>query len=402
MQSISNMALDAQIVDRADMAERAAVIQELTHCNPEKGTSIQAGFYGKGMSLNGGRTEAARKNIFLASDHNEAQQMADHMMGGMAYDDTVQYGIPSNGVPAPFTTVFTTLTVKQVFQTTPFREFTQDFQQGAFGTTYIMIPTIQGQGVSQLYSDYAPTGQTTINVNWMEREVVYLERTITYGDRATAQMEMGKIDLVSQMREMNATLINLDWNNIGFSGYVGLRCFGLLNDPSLNPLVPCPDSAANPSSSQWFYKTYLEIAADVRNLFGSIIALAGGQVDFNAKCKLGVPPAVYTFLLNQNALGDQTVMMYLKGVFPNMDIVQVQNYQGTALSDEPIGSDVPNTIQLILSSFAGQQVALNAFTTPYNSHGVQRLISSFTEKVSFGLAGAFVTQAQGIATMQGV
>lgn len=313
--------------------------------------------------------------------------------------DTYNFNIPSNGVPSWLTTVWANKIIEQVFQTTSFTKMAHSFQQGQFGTTNIKIPTISYGGNAEPYADMSGGGQNVVNINWVDRETITLQRTLTYGDLATAQMGMAKISYVSQLRAGLAKLIALDQNKIGFNGFAGVKCFGLLNDPSLNATVPCPASSGTPSSSQWIYKSYAEIVADIIALVNGVISIAGGQADVTDKCILGVPPAVYAYLDKQNSLGTQSVREYIKLAYSGMEIIQVQDYQGTG---SPIGSSTANTIQLIWSKLVSQEVALNAFCSLYNSHGTVRKVSYFNEKISYTVAGAIVALPIGIATMTGV
>jgi hypothetical protein len=77
----------------------------------------------------------------------------------------------------------------------------------------------------------------------------------------------------------------------------------------------------------------------------------------------------------------------------------VPQYQGTG---SPIGSVVPNVAQLIFDEIAGQRVAYNVFSSLYNSHGVVRMLSSYEEKISYTISGAFPALPIGIASITGI
>lgn len=349
---------------------------------------------GIGACIDGRPVDASK--MFLVEDNKQGNAIAQIIM-----DDTYQYSVPSSGVPSYFTTIWTTKWFKTIYQKNTFFELSHEFQQGQWQTTNIKIPTISNQGMMQLYTDDSLAGNTGFNTNWVDRETVTLQQTLSVGDMEQARCGMAKIDAMAMKRESLAENIALTTNNIGFNGFVGVRCFGLLNDPTLNPEVVLPASASNPSSTQWIYKSGLEIINDVILLHNSITSLSVGQVAPNdQESVLGVPPCVYT-LLSQPAsnLVTMSVMEYLKGAFPKMKIIMVQNYQGTGT---PIGSVTPNYIQLVYSKVGEQECVLNAFSSLWYEHGMIRKESSIAGKVSCTLGGAIVVNGMGVATAQGV
>lgn len=322
--------------------------------------------------------------VFLAANRQELYNLASQVR--QAANDA--YDVPSNGVLPWMTSIYTNKVIEQIFQTTPIWKIATDFQQGAFGTTQIYIPSITYAGNSAEYADYGTEGGDTINVNYLNRDTVTLQRMLPYGDLANAQFSMGKIDLVARLREGMSTQINLDINNIAFTGYAGKNINGVLNDPSLNPTIPFPSTSANPASSNWRYANYAEISANIRSLYSQCIGAAGGQLEFTSKAYLTVTPDVYTYLTDQNPLGTQSVMQYLKDTFTGLEIVQCQNN---------VGANV-NFVQLIFEEVAGQSVLLNTFSSLYNSHGAIRKESAYVEKISYVVSGSIVAIGFGIAT----
>jgi hypothetical protein len=309
-----------------------------------------------------------------------------------AQDDTYGYNIASSGVPNVLTTVWTTKFFKIMFQSTPFREMTTPDQQGVFGTTNVKYPLIGASGVSKLYSDHSGLGDSSVNLNYLTRQTVTLQRTLTYGDMQTAVMGMAKVDYVGYLREYVASLINLDQNNIGFNGYTGMQLFGLLNDPSLNATLPA-------GAGQWMVSgTYATVISDIITTVQSIQTLGAGQVNTDDEFIIGLPPVVMGALLFQNSFG-LNVRSYISSVYPKARFIQVQNYTGTG---SPLGSSAPNFMQVIFKTIGGQETALGVFTTLYNSHGVVRMLSSYNEKVSYCVAGTVLTMPIGVALMSGI
>ncbi len=314
------------------------------------------------------------------------------------------YSITSQGTPQYLTTIWTNKVFEVITRAKVFEQVSHPFQQGMFGITNIKIMTLSGASNPALYSDYGVQGDSSINVNWIDRQVVNFERMLIYGDLQVAQMSMGKVDYVGRQRTLMLEQIKLHQDAIGFFGYSeNMQLFGLLNDPSLNPTLTAGIKAGAPAGSAstlWLYATFFELIADIQSLYGAIVARAGGHLGTDEKCYLLIPPAVFVNLMTTTApLGNIPFEQWLKLVFPNMQIIQAPLLQGTGT---PIGSVVPNQCVLIFDNIEGQECLLNAFVTLYNSHGVVRLASSYQEKISYVLGGAIISNAIGIQIMQGI
>lgn len=326
--------------------------------------------------------------VFIANSRKELQGVAMHIHETVRNRANDSFDVPSSGVLPWMTSVYTNKFIEQIFQTTPIWKIATDFQQGTWDTTQIYVPVITFSGDKQIYTDLGVGGQNGVNINWLNRDTLRLQRMLPYGDLANAQMSAAKIDYVARLREGMAKQINLDINNIAFYGYAGKGINGVLNDPSLKPVIPFPATSANPGSSNWAYANYAEISANIRSLYAQVLGGAGGNVEFEDPASLTVDPGVYAYLTDQNPLGTQSVMQYLKGTFPNLEIVQSANNAGVSVS----------TVQLILKQVAGQDVLLNTFSSLYNSHGAVRKESAYVEKISYTVSGSIVAVAMGVAT----
>jgi hypothetical protein len=395
---LRQLAMDSGILDRSSgsntveievMGKKLAMDSaELIHTLQETNLSGMRG-EGFGMCLTGNRKRDHEVLILDSSSRsNQFKRNAEAMM----MDDDYAYNIGSSGVPNVLTAVWTTRFFKQIYQSTPFRELTTADQQGTFGTTNVKYPLIQGSGVSKLYADHSGLGDSSINLNYLTQQTVTLQRTLTYGDMQTAVMGMAKVDYVAWLREYVATLITLDQNNIGFNGFAGMQCYGLLNNPGLNPVLVA-------GSGQWITSgTYASVVSDIITTVQSIQTLGAGQVDTDDEFIIGLPPCVFGALLYQNSFG-MSVKAYIEGVYPKCKFIQVQNYTGTGT---PLGSVAPNYMQVIFKQIAGQDTALGVFSSLYNSHGVVRLLSSYNEKVSYVLGGTVLPMPIGVATLSGI
>lgn len=332
-------------------------------------------------------------NIIIAENVQHAKQI---------YDDA--YSITSQGVPTFLTTIWTNKFFTAITRKTVFNEVSHPFQQGAWGIlSNIKVPTLSHAGNYALYSDFGMQGNSSINLNYVDRQVVSFERSIIYGDMAIARMSVAKIDYMAKLREGVATQIKLHADAIGFFGYsANMKIYGLLNDPSLNQSINASAKAgagSNIPNTLWQYATYFEIIADIISLRQEITSRAGGQDDDDALCYLLLPPSVWQYLNTPNPLGTNTVRKWINNEYPNMKIIKAPLLQGTGT---PIGSTTPNLGVLIFDKLAGQECLQEAYVTLYQSHGVKRENSSYSEKISYTLGGAIITNAIGIQIMQGI
>jgi hypothetical protein len=345
-----------------------------------------------GMSFNDGYFGDISDKLIVAQNNQHMSQMIK------TFNDDA-FSITSQGTPSYLTTIWTTKLFEVVTRTTIFDKISHSFQQGMFGITDIKIPTVSYTSSPALYSDYGVQGDSGINVNWINRQVVNFERLMVYGDLAVAQMSMGKIDYINQLRSGTLEQIKLHQDAIGFFGYSeNMSVYGLLNDPSLSATLTAGIKASS-GTTLWQGASFFEIIADIIKVRQAVTSRAGGNDEDDAKCFLLLPPAVWQYLLTTSPLGNITVKDWLKANYPNMELMKAPLLQGTG---NPIGSTVPNQMVLIFDTIKGQPCLLNAYATLYNSHGVERLASSFQEKASYSLGGAIVSNAIGIQIMQGI
>ena len=325
-----------------------------------------------------------------------------HSIINSAFNDDA-YSITSQGTPTFLTTIWTNKFYTVVTRKTVFEEVSHSFQQGMWGITNLKIPTVSFGNNFSLYSDYGVQGNSSINVNWIDRQVVNFERTLVYGDLAVAQMSMGKIDYIGRLREGTMQQIKLHQDAIGFFGYSeNMNIYGLLNDPSLYPTVSAGAKVAGAGQSPntlWQYGSFFEIIADIITVRQAVTSRAGGQDDDNSKMFFLLPPAVWQSLLVTSPLGNITVKDWLEANYSSMVLMKAPLLQGTGT---PIGSATPNQCVLIFEKIAGQECLLNSFVTLYQSHGTVRLASSYQEKVSYSLGGAIVVNGIGIQIMTGI
>jgi len=346
----------------------------------------------------------------VVKDLNEAilVRKALENMNAVAMDsDTYAFNIPSSGVPLPVLTIWTTRMIEQMYKKTTLSLLAGSWQQGSPGVEEIKIPTMSYAGKIGLYNDYSQNGSTSININWVTRNIIYFEESLVWGDMQQAQFELAKIDYVNKLREALSITVGQFQNDLGFQGYAGItssnkpQLFGILNEPNLNPAISLPASGIIPGTTTlttaWYGKSFNQLVTDVQLLFRKVMLQTEGQADINSKCILALPPSAESALATPNPISSQPFREYLRQVFPNMEIVITPNFEASL---NTTGATTNQTVvMLLLQHPNGEMPYDELFVTKWQGHRPVPMASSISEKISFGLGGvilkypAFVTYA---------
>src|SRR5271169_2807496 len=144
--------------------ERIKQVNNLARQNPDNSLT------GKG----GGVCVATDKMPLFATDWEEAAALSQVLAPkkNLASDvDTYNFNIPSNGVPLPLLTIWTTRMIQEIFKVPTLSQLTAPWQQGAPGVMEIKIPTVSYDGAPDIYDDYSSNGNNSINTNWVTRQI---------------------------------------------------------------------------------------------------------------------------------------------------------------------------------------------------------------------------------------
>lgn len=348
----------------------------------------------------------------IAKDQAEASliRQAYESLGGRAADDTYAFNIPSSGVPLPLLTIWTTRMIEQLYKTMTLSKLAGSWQQGAPGVQEIKIPTIQFAGQVGIYDDMSMNGGTSINTNWVTRNIAYFEESLVWGDMQQAQYGIAKIDYANKLREAMTITISQFQNDLGFQGYTGIpaadnpHLFGILNEPNLNAAVTLPVDGQVPGTltptAAWTGKDFNQLCRDFRLLVGQVLQQAEGHVDLNTKGIMGLPPSAFVALSTPNPLSSVTFIEFLKDAYPNIEIVQVPNFEASMVTT---GVTTGQTVVMLLFQHPNGEMPYDElFVTKWQGHRPIPQASSISEKVSFGLGGVIlkypllVTYAYGV------
>ena len=331
----------------------------------------------------------------VVKDVEEANVLMQNLMGDA---DTYQFNIPSSGVPQPMTTIWTSRQIEMLYKKRTLDLLAGGWQQGAPGVTDIKIPVKQYAGFDAAYSDLSMGGTTSVNYNWVPRQIMYREISLNYGEMQQAQFSLAKIGYVNELREANTEIVAQIQNDIGFNGFNGIpsadlpHIWGIINEPNLNSALTLPNDGVNPqtgaSTTAWMGKDFLQIARDFKLIIAQAMTQAEGWATVRTPGVFGVPPSVYAALTAPNSLGDRTVLEFLNKAFPNIAFEAIPNFESamnivSATPGQTVG-------MLLLRHPNGEMPFDEIFVSKWIGHRPVAMSSSMNEKVSYGLGGAFL------------
>lgn len=312
--------------------------------------------------------------------------------------DTFAFNIPSSGVPLPLLTIWTTRMIQAMYKTTTLAKLAGSWQQGSPGVQEVKIPTIAFDGNPNIYSDKSMNGTTSLNVNWVTRNIGYFEETMEWGDMQQAQFALAKIDYVNKLRESLSITVGQWQNDLGFQGYTGIpdgdspQLFGILNEPNLNPAISLPADGQIPGTAtpttEWSGKTFNQIVRDIRLLISEVVLNAAGNASIDSKFRMCIPPSAEVALTTPNPISSETVREYLTKTYKNMEIVTTPNFEAALVTT---GATTNQTVVMFMFQHPdGEWPYDELFVTKWQGHRPVPMASSIAEKISWGLGGVIL------------
>ena len=332
----------------------------------------------------------------IARDSEEARALAKVM------DDTQtpQFNINSSGVPQPFTTIYTSQVIKELYKKTALKEIAGDAQQGVWGVTDVKFPVRITGGLSQLYSDISIGGQSVVNYNWVARQVQYWEQSLVYGEMQQATFSLAKIDIVSDLREAMAESIAQQQNDLGFYGWAPnggnagyFSLFGILNEPNLAPAITFPNDGTiigtTTATTSWAGKTFAQIQRDIRLLIVDLVKRSTGWVRLDTiKGKLVLPPSIEPYLSMTTDYG-YSVRQWMKDFIPNITVVTTVNFESSTII--PQNPNSTNAVMLLVEHpKTGEMPFKEIFVTKLQGFRPFVQSTALVEKVGYGLGGVIL------------
>lgn len=295
---------------------------------------------------------------------------------------------PNNGIPAMLTNYFDPRIIEILVSPMKSEMLYTAVQKGDWATNTTTFMTVESQGETATYGDFAGGGVAGHNANFPQRQNYGFQTNTQWGDKQMAVAAKARIDFASRQQIASALILRKKENAINLFGVAGLQNYGLMNDPSLiAPVAPTTGVAGN----TWALKTSDEIYADFVLLWQDAIAQGNGLIDTDTPVKVGIANVVSQNLTKQNGFG-QVLKDRLKLAYPNMEIVTIPEFATTG----------GNLVQMIAVEIEGQPTGELGYAERMRAHGVVRHSSYYAEKKSGHNWGAILYRPIFIVQMLGV
>lgn len=308
----------------------------------------------------------------------------------LAADATIT--APNIGIPGELTTFFDPEVINILTAPRKARAITggKEVQKGDATTTSAKFPVMELMGHTEPYNDFVDGGVADFNANWVARDNYLYSTTRRYGDLEEARNAMAKINVSSVTQQAAATAIDVDTNKFYFQGVAGLRNYGILNDPALNPpLAPAPTGAGG--SPLWADKTTQQIYEDILSLFGELVEKTQGIVQESDPLVLAMSPALKVLLAKPTDF-NVSVQQMLNNYFSNLTIVTAPEYATAG----------GQFMQMFATSVDGADTLWLAFSEKMYAFAPVRGTSSIMQKFRAGTFGAIIRRPAAIAAMLGM
>lgn len=329
----------------------------------------------------------------LAADYMPDEFKSDFALA-MDAQPTLQT-TPSSGIPL-WLTSYIDPEVIRVFQTpNKAAQIYPETKKGTWVDQTAFFPVVENTGEVSSYGDFSNNGISSANASFVERDSYLFQTHIIYGDLEVERAGLARLSWISELQVSRAKTLDKFQDYTYHFGVAGLKCYGLLNDPSLSPALTPSVKAAG--GTKWvtggqITATPNEIYNDVLALFNELVGLqAIGLVDEDTKLKLVVPNSVATGLGATNTFG-LTFRKTLAEFLPNVEIITDPRYQTAA----------GNIIQLIASEIDGKVTGYCGFNEKGRDHRIVPDTSSFKQKTTAGTWGCVLRYPLAVATMIGV
>lgn len=150
---------------------------------------------------------------------------------------------------------------------------------GSWDDEEVVQGVMEPVGKAVAYSDNTNIPLSGFNIGFERRTVVRYEKGMAVGVLEEARAARIKANTAAEKRGAAALSLEILRNRIGFYGYNGgeNRTYGFLNDPALPSYVTVATGAGG--GTEWSGKTFLEITADIRELFASLQTGSRGVID---------------------------------------------------------------------------------------------------------------------------
>jgi hypothetical protein len=304
---------------------------------------------------------------------------------------------PNAGIPFFLANYFDPDFIEVLLSPTKMAVIFGEVKKGDWTTRTGIFPIVERTGEVTTYGDWNNNGSAGFNANFPERQS-YLYQIITqWGELELDMSALAKINAAAEKKVAAGIVMNRFQDKVYAFGIQGLKCYGLLNDPSLAPSVTPGYKAFNAGAGPWITNgevtaTPNEVFKDVQKLVLQLIVQSGGLIDAESKMTLAMSPESAIAMTATNEIFATNAQALLKINFPNLRFETSIRYK----------TDAGNLMQLITDRVEGQDTGYCAFSEKGRNHPIIRDLSGFKQKMTAGIWGAIVRQPFAIASMIGL
>lgn len=287
---------------------------------------------------------------------------------------------PNAGILAMFTTYVDPRVIEIAVEPMKAGQIFGETKKGSWVDDNLQFPIAESTGEVSSYDDFGTNGMSGANVNWENRQPYHYQTIVEVGEREVERAGAAKLDWVARKQIAAALVLNKFQNKSYFFGVAGLRNYGLLNDPSINPASP---------GAEWSPLSAEQVFASIQDtLYGQLILQTKGLVDRDARMVLLLSPANEVNLLKTNQY-NVNVIDQIKKNFPNMRVETAPEMS------TPAGE----LVYLIVEEYEGVRTVEPTFTEKMRVHPMVLGLSSWSQKRSQGTVGTIVYRPMMIASL---
>ena len=322
----------------------------------------------------------AKRGVILPPSTNRFFNESD---GTLAMDaQPALVTTPNGGIPSYLLNYLDPNIIKVIFSPMKAAEIIGEGQKGNWITKTAQFPMVEHTGEVSSYGDFSTSGRSDANLNWPIRQSYHYQTNTEWGEQQLEEAGEAKIDWAAQVNAASILTLNKFQNKTYFFGVEGLRNYGLINDPNLNP--------ASPVDVNWLADatTGEQVMQSINNLFSTAQVQLGGNLEKTDRMTLAMSPNTDAKAMTKINMYNVNVMDLMKKNFPNMEVKTAVEYS----------TEAGELIQLIVESVDGQKVAQAAFTEKLRAHPIITKESSWRQKKSQGTWGSIIWLPAGIAS----
>jgi hypothetical protein len=323
--------------------------------------------------------------VHVLKEHASDIEFSMDSSGAFSYDAQPELVTNSNaGIPAYLTNYFDPEVVRVLL--TPMKAAQiagGEVQKGDWLTESATFISLEQVGETSAYSDWSNNGMAKVNVNFPTRQSFIFQSIANWGEREAEKYGLARVSYANEVQgAVNLALAKFQ-NKSYFFGISGIKCYGLLNDPSLPPSLS--------ASAAWSTLTGDQVYEQVRLIYERLVFQSRGLVDASTQMTLALPPSVETSLHKTNQY-NVNVYDQIKHNFPNISIQSAVEYETSS----------GNLVQLIAHGLEGKRTVECAYNLKMRAHAVIPSLSSWAQKRSAGTFGTVFYRPFLVASMLGV